>query len=254
MFIYRVTNSFNNKCYIGFDTKPDSKQHRWKEHQRDCSKIDSKFYRALRQYRDSFSYSIIAHADDIISLALEEIKWIEFYDSYKNGYNSTRGGDGFGRWLPEISNQEVDEIKRILSENLSSYNNNVKWHNTTVEDRKEMTSHLHNAEVYAQKSQTLKETYRTSTLSDQKSQTQQAAWDSYSKKDRDYRTEICNNSLAIATEKNSIKIKVEHPDGIISVYNSKKEFIKVHGHIINRVLEKTKKGNHHNGYKAWTII
>ena len=31
---------------------------------------------------------------DVKELSIREIYWIEYYNSYKNGYNATLGGDG----------------------------------------------------------------------------------------------------------------------------------------------------------------
>lgn len=56
---------------------------------------------------------------------LREIYWIEFYDSYNNGYNSTKGGDvGNGGMLGEenpravLNNKEVLQIRLLKSEML----------------------------------------------------------------------------------------------------------------------------------------
>jgi len=69
---------------------------RWNEHKRDAIKgIDTHFYRAIRKYgADDFISEILEQNIDRNKLADREKYWIEHYDTYSNGYNSTKGGDG----------------------------------------------------------------------------------------------------------------------------------------------------------------
>jgi len=90
--IYKVENTLNNKVYIGKTTR--NIEIRWKEHLACSATKDNKFYRALRKYPPSvFKLSIIEKAsnDELNNL---ETYWINQYDSFRNGYNSTMGGDG----------------------------------------------------------------------------------------------------------------------------------------------------------------
>lgn len=91
-YIYKITNDINNKVYIGkteFDV-----QKRFQEHIKD-SKKNSKnrpLYKAMNKYGvQHFSIEIIEECDN---LEQREKYWIKYYDSYKNGYNATLGGDG----------------------------------------------------------------------------------------------------------------------------------------------------------------
>lgn len=93
MVIYKITNKINHKIYIGQTVK--TLKQRWKGHLND-SKIakNNKFYNAIKKYgTDLFEKEIIENnIATIEELNQREIYWIEFYDSYRKGYNSTLGG------------------------------------------------------------------------------------------------------------------------------------------------------------------
>jgi group I intron endonuclease len=94
MIIYKVTNLSNGKVYIG---KTVSKLSKRKAGHYNSSKRGSEtnFHRALRAYPENcFKWEILAVANDNEELNIFEIKYIEEFDSYKNGYNMTCGGDG----------------------------------------------------------------------------------------------------------------------------------------------------------------
>lgn len=94
-FIYKITNTLNQKVYIGKTTT--SLKERWEEHQLDAyreSMSNRPLYKAIRKYGISnFSIELIEECD-ISILSNREIYWIETYHSFSNGYNATLGGDG----------------------------------------------------------------------------------------------------------------------------------------------------------------
>lgn len=96
-YIYKITNTINNKCYIGQTSKTIEK--RWREHVAMSIRTDRPdykypLYRALRKYKsENFVVEKIEECN-IEKLNEREIYWIEFYDSYKNGYNQDMGGGG----------------------------------------------------------------------------------------------------------------------------------------------------------------
>ena len=54
-----------------------------------------KLYNAMNKYgKENFYVETIESGIPIDKLDKKEIQYIEEYDSYKNGYNSTKGGDG----------------------------------------------------------------------------------------------------------------------------------------------------------------
>ena len=52
-------------------------------------------YQSIRKYGlDNFIFEIIEELEDYSIAAEREKYWIQYYNSYKNGYNESLGGDG----------------------------------------------------------------------------------------------------------------------------------------------------------------
>lgn len=94
-YIYKVTNQLNGKAYIGKTMHTIDK--RWKEHCRDYTKERCEkrpLYMAMKKYGvQNFIIEQIEECSDTI-LNERECFWIEYYGTFKNGYNATLGGDG----------------------------------------------------------------------------------------------------------------------------------------------------------------
>lgn len=94
-YIYKITNKINGKIYIGKTLQTVEK--RWQEHSSDylkprCEKRP--LYSAMRKYGiENFIVEEIEKCNNEI-LSEREKYWIEYYGSFKNGYNATLGGDG----------------------------------------------------------------------------------------------------------------------------------------------------------------
>ena len=105
-YIYKITNNINQKNYIGLTTK--TVEQRWQEHIGAIQKHKENrpLYKAMSKYGiANFSISTIEEVDNEL-LSERERFWIEYYDSYKNGYNATLGGDG--RWTRKIEQYSLD--------------------------------------------------------------------------------------------------------------------------------------------------
>ena len=91
-FIYKITNKINGKIYIG-KTEFSIKK-RWKEHIADSKKgfVNRPLYNAMNKY--GISNFLIEQIEECENLNERERYWIQYYDTYKNGYNATLGGDG----------------------------------------------------------------------------------------------------------------------------------------------------------------
>ena len=91
--IYKATNKSNGKIYIGFDSNWPKRRN---EHKTDSKRRKTKFCNAIKKYGwDSFEWEVIYQSKDYNhTLEKMENKFIVEYDSYRNGYNSTLGGEG----------------------------------------------------------------------------------------------------------------------------------------------------------------
>ena len=254
MFIYKITIIPLNQVYIGLDTKPSYKLSRWKKHQEIAKKNPkTKLHRAMASV--SPSDCIIEIIEDgftsIGKLALAEILYIEQFDSYKNGLNSTPGGDGLGvHNLSILTTNEILEIKKALGDRLRDYNKNAKWADTGPESRKEKTKHLHTEEVYQKKSNGLKEFYKANPTIKKKKGEHIKQWQADNLDAVRAQNKI--NSLKGA-EKVSKKLMIELESGEVLYYPSKSEFQRKTGQWASTILKKTKEGKFHNGYKATEI-
>ena len=91
-YIYRIYNDVNEKNYIGLTT--NTVETRWKKHLANSSFVKYHLYDAMRLYGvEHFFIETIEKVDDNI-LAEREQYWIQYYNSFYNGYNETQGGEG----------------------------------------------------------------------------------------------------------------------------------------------------------------
>lgn len=98
--VYKAHCNITNKYYIGITIR--SLEQRRTQHYNKAFNQDSQlhFHRALRKYgREAFEWSVIDEVqvngkESLIEcLKVLEVKYVKMYDSYHNGYNSTKGGD-----------------------------------------------------------------------------------------------------------------------------------------------------------------
>lgn len=136
-YIYKITNTINNKIYIGQTRYTIQK--RWIEHCETSSRLNYPLYKAMRKYgQDNFIIEEIEQISDEL-LNEREIYWISFYNSYAPsgyGYNVTLGGEGnrlyeqkqiYEMWdnglcITEISEQTGAD-RHIVTDILKSYKN-----------------------------------------------------------------------------------------------------------------------------------
>ena len=94
MVVYKVTNMINGKVYIG-KTESDLKVRRAGHYQSVKDGSETNFHRALRKgNRDDFKWEILNEYNTKYDMDTAEINYIKEYDTYKSGYNMTKGGDG----------------------------------------------------------------------------------------------------------------------------------------------------------------
>ena len=126
-YIYKISNIQNNKMYVGKTT--NSIENRFKRHINDAlsNRLDTHLARAIRKYgKENFFIEEIDTAQSIEELNEKEIYWIKYYNSCKNGYNETLGGDG-GNTYKEKTPEEMSLIKeKIRTSKLGSKNPNAR--------------------------------------------------------------------------------------------------------------------------------
>lgn len=121
--IYKITNIINNQVYIGQSINIEM---RWQQHiyEGTHQRKNSKLYAAMNKYGiQNFMFEVLEECPlEQSYLDIREQYWIEYYNSYNNGYNMTIGGQGEGSWTydPKIirllwdDGCSVAEIKNML--------------------------------------------------------------------------------------------------------------------------------------------
>ena len=122
--IYKITNIKNNHCYIGQSVNIERrvKTHFWAAYKENLDSYNNHFYQAIRKYgKNNFKVEILETIPKINVKKLNEleIKYIKMYDSFKNGYNMTSGGDNNEQNLDsgeknghaKLTKQEVIDIR-----------------------------------------------------------------------------------------------------------------------------------------------
>lgn len=128
--IYKYTSP-SGKCYIGQTMFPRRRRH---DHKNCAKNGDNRaFYKAIRKYGwDSFSYEVLytTFEEDIKIrqdiLNEKEVYYINKYDSFKNGYNMTPGGENYsGENHPSfgthLSEEHKEKLKDSVRKEVSQY-------------------------------------------------------------------------------------------------------------------------------------
>lgn len=112
--IYKITNKLNNHSYIGLSTKVEE---RWKYHQSPYNQQRESYkslYKAFEKYGiENFTFEILEECS-IQELGEKEKYYIAKYDTYKNGYNMTTGGeDNIGSAHPnhKLTDEDIINIR-----------------------------------------------------------------------------------------------------------------------------------------------
>lgn len=114
--IYQILNLINGHCYIGQSKNifnRFNKHHIYDYKNEKGANYNDKIYQALRKYGlENFKVNIIELCP-LNELDDKEIYWISYFDSFKNGYNSTIGGQN---WSPNMYTQETEEKRQKTRE------------------------------------------------------------------------------------------------------------------------------------------
>ena len=141
-YIYKITNQINHKIYIGKTLL--SIQERFDQHKKDCRKESEEarpLYRAMCKYGvENFTIDLVEECDCNI-INERERYWIEFYGSYRQGYNATIGGDGkqyydysqiYALWNEGMTSAQ---IKQIIGCSYDTIRLALNQYNVPSEDR-----------------------------------------------------------------------------------------------------------------------
>ena len=142
-YIYQIENDINGKIYIG--KTEFSIEKRFKEHCADAFKEKSEkrpLYAAMRKYGiEHFHISLIEETDNSSE---REIYWIEQKQSFKYGYNATRGGDGskyidYEQVILTYNRvQNCKEVARLLNISIDSVCSILKSKNISIKTAQEV--------------------------------------------------------------------------------------------------------------------
>jgi len=109
--IYKATNNINGKVYIGFDSNWPRRKMEHKSHSKNKCETQT-LHKAIKKYGwNNFEWEVIYQSlDRDYCLNKMESYFIEEYNSFKYGYNMTKGGEGtFGlkSWLGKKHSKET---------------------------------------------------------------------------------------------------------------------------------------------------
>jgi len=115
--IYKATNKINGKSYIGFAKRWP---YRKTEHLNESYRVNAvcyntHFHRAIRKHGwDNFDWEVLYQSSDgNHTLKVMEAHFISEYDTFENGYNQTKGGEGsLGRKHSEETKAKIREKRK----------------------------------------------------------------------------------------------------------------------------------------------
>ena len=125
--IYSITHKETGKTYIGQSTNIEK---RFKQHINQKNMKTSYIDRSINRYgASSFEFNILYECNES-ELNLEEIKFINLYGTYVDGYNLTRGGEIPPSKHPEIAKRigKANRGKKVPFKRKVDYS---KSHNKT---------------------------------------------------------------------------------------------------------------------------
>lgn len=249
MFIYKITIVPTNQVYIGLDTKPEYKESRWKAHCRDANKESRrKVHRIMGEVGlENCRYEVISRGYTKLSeLAIAEIQCIKEHDSYKKGLNSSPGGDGIGKHdLRTMSDSELKIIRESLGEHWSEYNKK-KWSGMSIEKKLDAMSHLHNAEVYKKRTDTLKKYYENVLGAKKAKGISIKKWQ---EENKEILKQNNRRSGMIGALKVSKAVTIEDIAGNVETFYSRSEFQRKTGLWFATLVAKSARGEYYNNYR-----
>lgn len=123
-YIYKITNTINNKCYIG-QTLNDVKE-RWRQHKKKGTNCRYLKHAFIKYGFDKFKFELICICFDT-DLDKFEIDYIKKFNCLvPNGYNLKSGGLGGGRLSKESKEQISKTLKNMYLNGYIHPNKGIK--------------------------------------------------------------------------------------------------------------------------------
>ena len=130
--LYKATSP-SGKVYIGITCDSLPKRIAKHKYSSETKQYEAKFMKAIKKYGvKKLKWRVLEEHLTLEQALILEKEYIKSYDSYKNGYNATLGGDGaFGvKWSEEAK----EKHKRFLKE---TYYDDPEWRKKKSEQTKE---------------------------------------------------------------------------------------------------------------------
>lgn len=112
--IYKITNQINGHSYIGLSTNLEK---RWAYHNSEYNQKREKtkvLYQAFKKYGiENFTFEVLEECK-VSELSDKEVYYISLYNTYKDGYNMTAGGESnIGESHPnhKLTKADVEDIR-----------------------------------------------------------------------------------------------------------------------------------------------
>lgn len=114
-YIYKITNTINEKIYVGKSKNPKV---RWRQHKSHSKKRNTKLYYAMRKYGiENFTFEILEECLES-QVNEKETYYVFLLEPY---YNMTNGGDGGGFLNKKHGDKWKNAIRQSNSKRVACY-------------------------------------------------------------------------------------------------------------------------------------
>ena len=118
--IYIIKNIVTNQYYVG-QTRLRNPIIRWKDHFDSAYDKEEGYhlYCSMRKYGiNNFIFQVVEDGIPLENLDAKEKEYIEYYNSFNNGYNNTLGGQ-YDSWHTKLTKKQVLEIIEKIKDDIS---------------------------------------------------------------------------------------------------------------------------------------